>query len=877
MAIKWNIIYHELAHAFLVYRNQYGKEAGAEIYRTLDEDDRFRASNQWFYKYSNLTDQYIDPLILFSSLNSSRSKPENRLLRLNHLSRIFLNTQHDEVDFSGCPTPITIDLMSVRNKSTQETIWWIFENIMKFGVSFLEQEIFDKLKYIRGLDTVSFTIFLFWIDSENFLPLDKHTVGYLIQTGKIDKIPNNYEEYRRILSSPGLSFTETATIAYNFSTGENIQTEFSLTGADKEKVPVGAGNFRLLGLRPMSGLSKDVFKVLEIGYAYTFYQAFDLNNFQSIGYNPEMDILLYSVKELKISISSIVGKNGKGKSTLTELIYMAVNVLARAHGNISTVLRKINGFNLELYYIADFLHCIRFTDSEVVIYRYERIANSYVNPTIIPLDQFDLNQFFYTIAVNYSLYGLNSAITGKWIDYLFVKNDGYQVPIAINPYRKRGNIDVNIEQVLTRQRLMVNLLLPYAEEDGLFDLRKLTDKSSAVSVSYQLNGSKFKSLYSYKKDRTDTNDVIVPFQHAARFYHEVLAYLCKKFDLDEKLIPADVKQRNTLIDYAFWYILQKLISISRSYDLGYFDVEAGLFLDHRALIDFLSGNYSHITNKLRQAINFIKYSGVRVVLSRLDLSAPVPLSIAELSNEIAKTITESDESELDTVHMIPPAFLIPTIILDDGSSLDDLSSGEKQRIYAVNSLIYHLYNLNSVSNHDDLVSYRYVNIIFDEIELYFHPEMQQDFINYLLLYLERINLDRIAAINILIVTHSPFILSDIPSTNILFLGKTDQDIRTFGSNIHDLLANSFFMEAFMGNYVKKVIGELVDYLNPMVEDPLGWSEERSIGVIEQIGEPLIRRRLKEMYLTRFKKEISLQAKIAQMKQELQRLEDEANS
>ena len=53
-------------------------------------------------------------------------------------------------------------------------------------------------------------------------------------------------------------------------------------------------------------------------------------------------------------------------------------------------------------------------------------------------------------------------------------------------------------------------------------------------------------------------------------------------------------------------------------------------------------------------------------------------------------------------------------------------------------------------------------------------------------------------INILFITHSPFILSDIPKQNVLFLenGKPSEkkNMNTFGANITDLLADSFFIE-----------------------------------------------------------------------------------
>lgn len=55
------------------------------------------------------------------------------------------------------------------------------------------------------------------------------------------------------------------------------------------------------------------------------------------------------------------------------------------------------------------------------------------------------HDFFYTFVSNYSLYAYNSLELNKeytddnqcWIEKIFHKNDGYQTPIVLNPYRKK--------------------------------------------------------------------------------------------------------------------------------------------------------------------------------------------------------------------------------------------------------------------------------------------------------------------------------------------------------------------------------------------------------------------------------------------------------
>lgn len=54
---------------------------------------------------------------------------------------------------------------------------------------------------------------------------------------------------------------------------------------------------------------------------------------------------------------------------------------------------------------------------------------------------------------------------------------------------------------------------------------------------------------------------------------------------------------------------------------------------------------------------------------------------------------------------------------------------------------------------------------------------------------------KIRSVNILIATHSPFILSDVLTENTLYLSKGNPvkvDKQTFGANYYDMLRSSFF-------------------------------------------------------------------------------------
>lgn len=148
-------------------------------------------------------------------------------------------------------------------------------------------------------------------------------------------------------------------------------------------------------------------------------------------------------------------------------------------------------------------------------------------------------------------------------------------------------------------------------------------------------------------------------------------------------------------------------------------------------------------------------------------------------------------------------------------------------------------------------------MILDEIEICFHPEYQRKFIHKLLSVLHRTGVSDAFGINVLIVTHSPFILSDIPQKNIMYLKEghqmTEDELETEGvtnpfcANINDILHQSFFLEkGFTGEFAKKKVLSLAKYLKGE-SNPEKWTAEKARAFIQEIGEPLLREQLMEIY------------------------------
>ncbi len=77
--------------------------------------------------------------------------------------------------------------------------------------------------------------------------------------------------------------------------------------------------------------------------------------------------------------------------------------------------------------------------------------------------------------------------------------------------------------------------------------------------------------------------------------------------------------------------------------------------------------------------------------------------------------------------------------------------------------------------------------------------------------------------HLVLTSHSPFVLSDIPKENVIFLEKDEKtgncknvtseiNINTFGANIHTLLSHGFFMkDGLMGEFAKEKIQSIIKY------------------------------------------------------------------
>ena len=177
---------------------------------------------------------------------------------------------------------------------------------------------------------------------------------------------------------------------------------------------------------------------------------------------------------------------------------------------------------------------------------------------------------------------------------------------------------------------------------------------------------------------------------------------------------------------------------------------------------------------------------------------------------------------------ITPSIFVTDLIFKDEFTkkeinLSSFSSGELQLLNSFSYVLYHLKNLEcdktELANKNNIDYHNYKNflIVFDEAELYMHPEYQRLFLYRLIESINNCNFNTKTQIQILIATHSPYILSDIPLQNVLLLDNGEIQTKnlfedqTFAANIYDLLQKQFFITAPIGEIAKNRINEIISF------------------------------------------------------------------
>ena len=645
------------------------------------------------------------------------------------------------------------------------------------------------------------------------------------------------------------------------------------------------------------GRYKNIVRVLKEGEIYHFYQ-------------PDIDLPkdFWSRTAPEINVCAVVGENGTGKSSLIELMLRLINNTAYALKNgiatsNSNRPRFVRDVYAELGFETDKGHyTVKQEDTRIVfskngeqIWQYDYTKrnednfgfNTRPDGIVEDFSRDCLADLFYTIVVNYSFYSYNTEDYRRemierneleldenpdevfeedrcWLSGIFHKNDGYQMPLVLNPYRSKGNLNINNENELTQNRMF---LLAIANDSPL--------------QSIWSNKSPYSFCFDIKSDFLPTGEGMLYTSKMVRLEAKELGYISdwKKepervealgiqiirtwnqyldFDLDERKDGMDERDWKVAINY----IVYKTIKISLNYSKFYRfrdslihydqeDVDPKLTIDE--YIKLLHDENTHITLKLFRAIAFIKFGHYGSSMIKTPDETDIErneILLSDFGRRIDRCLSEEkeivhsqkmypglDEIEWRDELLLPASCFLTDMKLkitrkedfkDDNKGYvmySSLSSGEKQVVNSLCTAVYHIHNLKSkwetknVSPKQKEVKYKYVSLIFDELELYFHPKYQTMLVKMLLDAIKSLDLKKdFKGINVIFSTHSPFILSDIPAQNIIGMddGKPKRLVNidnTFCANVYDILSSGFFMTKFVGDFAGSKFEELVAKLN----------------------------------------------------------------
>lgn len=195
-----------------------------------------------------------------------------------------------------------------------------------------------------------------------------------------------------------------------------------------------------------------------------------------------------------------------------------------------------------------------------------------------------------------------------------------------------------------------------------------------------------------------------------------------------------------------------------------------------------------------------------------------------------------------------------SIILDYlDTSIEWLSAGERETLSLYTSIS------DGISEKDN--SHSYI-LLLDEMERSMHPEMCRTLVYDLMHFLKQYENK---AFQVILSTHSPFIIGDIFNENVVELDRKGQEIKvrsadnaTFGQNIHVLLKNTFFLEHTFGEFARLRMMNILSYLS---KEEMKWEEIKELNKdeirsfleenIARVGEEILREHMEELFRMNF--------------------------
>lgn len=530
-------------------------------------------------------------------------------------------------------------------------------------------------------------------------------------------------------------------------------------------------------------------------------------------------------------LSAIVGSNGAGKTSLLNTILLNIT-----DNNVGTI-------------DCDFIIFI-YEDTEIVKYFYKDYSK--INHTINPINfelsalKKDFSTFFYTPVLDVRQFYIDHT-RSHYFDlskYRFWQNDTESEKGGFTELSEY-HLSENLKRWIQFNNNF-NLNIDY----GIDDIPKFESIKIVINkVSSLLN------------DYDDVSRDFIPFgkdfyEKWGKEYNQNTNIGKLKLNLIlaviEKVFLKLEKTGNRYLNEGKLKIKVKDIKNSNLIDSFY------SFLDNHYFTEI---NSDTVNTEVRLPVKEIK-DLIEILLDNL----PDESDIQKNRWQEYSVDFETSAKIIDVYNNFLKAFsshftLDKTILLTFKPNIE-LSSGEKGLL----DLFSSFFSIKNEGLSENVV------VFLDEGDTFFHPNWKIKFVNLLVKILPVIFENK--KIQIIFTTHDPLSLSDIPNKNTVYLkdknilSEEEKPKKSFGANITDLLADSFFVEdGLIGDFAKEKIGITLEWLKkqgnkkganfspiaglaskiPQFENE---TEEKDYHkkVIKLIDEPIVQNKLKEMFI-----------------------------
>lgn len=182
-----------------------------------------------------------------------------------------------------------------------------------------------------------------------------------------------------------------------------------------------------------------------------------------------------------------------------------------------------------------------------------------------------------------------------------------------------------------------------------------------------------------------------------------------------------------------------------------------------------------------------------------------------------------------------------------------VSSGEYQYAKVLGAIDEFCINLKISDNQNRGYYQPDFILLLDEPEAYMHPEMCRRFLAMATDILSRRSAD--SKIQIIMTTHSPFMLSDVVSSQVIRLRQDERgyckvlpnnEESTFAAGIHSIMARDFFLDYTIGEYSRQLLTGLLAQLKIIISKDQYNEEDRNLInrtkiITPEIGDKILRR------------------------------------